>query len=47
MALTRENGKHNGKTLTTQQSVNSLVRSIGDIRHRSNCARAIGFLEYY
>jgi type I restriction enzyme M protein len=31
----------NGKSLTTQQSVNQTVRTICDIMRRSNCAGAM------
>ena len=46
MAWTRKNGKHKGKILNTQRSVNALVWTICDIRRRPNCAGAIGCLEY-
>lgn len=39
---TLENG--NGKRLTTQQSVNSVVKSICDIMRRSNCAGALQYV---
>ena len=38
-----ENNK-TGKKLTTQQSVNSLVKSICDIMRRSNCAGAMQYV---
>jgi hypothetical protein len=45
MARTRKNGRHNGKDHISQEAVQSLVRSIGDIRRHANCGRAIGFPE--
>ena len=35
---------NNGKTLTTQQSVNSTIKSICDIMRRSNCAGAMEYV---
>ncbi|GFE56734.1 N-6 DNA methylase [Geobacter sp. AOG1] len=39
-----ENGNGNGKSLATQQSVNSAVKSICDIMRRSNCAGAMQYV---
>lgn len=36
--------KNNGKTLNSQQSVNSAVKSICDIMRRSNCAGALQYV---
>src|SRR5438094_8560245 len=45
MARSRaQNGNGNDRRLTTQQSVNSAVKSICDIMRRSNCAGALQYV---
>ena len=41
---TGNGSKGNGKTHSTQQSVNSAVKSICDIMRRSNCAGAMQYV---
>jgi type I restriction enzyme M protein len=43
MATTQTNGK-NGKNFTTQQGLNSYIKSICDIMRRSNCAGALQYV---
>ncbi len=42
--MPRQSRKNNGKTLITQQSVNSVIKSICDIMRRSNCAGALQYV---
>jgi len=44
MARAKKLNNNGGKKLTTQQSVNSLVKSICDIMRRSNCAGAMQYV---
>ena len=44
MAKITQNGDGNGKRHTTQQSLNSAVKSICDIMRRSNCAGALQYV---
>lgn len=44
MAKQNKNGNGNGKTLSTQQAVNSAVYSACNIMRRSNCAGALQYV---
>ena len=46
MAKNSNNGKknNNGKTLSSQQSVNQYIKNICDIMRRSNCAGALQYV---
>jgi len=41
---TNRNGRENGKTFTTQQSLNGAIKAICDILRRSNCAGALQYV---
>ena len=40
----KKNGNGNGRTLSTQSSVNSAIKSICDVMRRSNCAGALQYV---
>ncbi|MBI4669433.1 MAG: N-6 DNA methylase [Elusimicrobia bacterium] len=42
--MAKRNNNGNGKRLVTQQSVNSVIKSICDIMRRSNCAGALQYV---